>query len=402
MIKKISEKLQLKVLGMRLLFEALSYLRSVLMIPMVILYAIPILIVLITLLEFFSPVSSFGMLPQFLSKFLVIHSSIAVYIVAILSFILHIIRKLIQSIIYKIFPITSLQKIILQLKILTLMYVFIISMAYMRIGWFADTKSGGSTSLIVFIVFYIVTVFVTVLSRLVLALFDILPLANNIKQRVYVVHGWDGHPEDNWFPWLKKEFEAKGFEVFVPQLPETENPRISDWVPKLAETVGVVDENTYFVGHSMGCQAIVRYLESLPDGVKVGGAVFVAGFFKRVTVIGDDQNIQEMFHHWLSAPINFERAKSHLSKSIAIFSDNDPYVPLDNQDDFRNKLDSDIIIKHQKGHFCTRDGAIKLPIVFKSVLDIYTYTFTLKHVGVSTWRHNIVFASDNSKVIKNT
>ena len=33
------------------------------------------------------------------------------------------------------------------------------------------------------------------------------------------------------------------------------------------------DENTYFVGHSIGCQAIMRYLESV-DVKKIGGVLF--------------------------------------------------------------------------------------------------------------------------------
>src|SRR3989344_6946533 len=101
-----------------------------------------------------------------------------------------------------------------------------------------------------------------------------------MKKRVIITHGWGGHPKGDWFPWLKKELEAKSFEVHIPRLPNAENPRIEKWVPKLAQVVGVADEETYFVGHSMGCQAIARYLESLPEGVKIGGAVFVAGFFK--------------------------------------------------------------------------------------------------------------------------
>ena len=28
-------------------------------------------------------------------------------------------------------------------------------------------------------------------------------------QRVFIIHGWDGYPEEGWFPWLKKELEAK-------------------------------------------------------------------------------------------------------------------------------------------------------------------------------------------------
>ena len=191
-------------------------------------------------------------------------------------------------------------------------------------------------------------------------------------KRVFIIHGWDGYPEEGWFPWLKKKLKARGFEVFVPQMPDADKPRIDTWVPKIAEVVGVADENCFFVGHSMGCQAIARYLETTPERVKVGGVVFVAGFFKRLTGLEDDQDVHEVRKHWLETPINFEKIKSHLPKSIAIFSSNDPFVPLDNQEDFRNKLGSEIIIdENQKGHFSgPSDGVTELPIVLESVLNL--------------------------------
>lgn len=191
-----------------------------------------------------------------------------------------------------------------------------------------------------------------------------------MNKRVFIIHGWDGYPEEGWFPWLKKELEARGFEVFVPQMPDAGNPRIYNWVPKLAEIVGVPNENSYFVGHSMGCQAIARYLETLPDNIKIGGAVFVAGFFKRLTA-ESDLEVQKIRKHWLETPINFEKIKLHMPRSVAIFSDNDPYVPLDNQDDFRDKLGSKIILEHQKGHFSgPSDGITELSIVLESVLNL--------------------------------
>jgi hypothetical protein len=192
-----------------------------------------------------------------------------------------------------------------------------------------------------------------------------------MAKRVFIAHGWDGYPEEGWFPWLKKELEAKGFAVIVPQLPDAGSPRIQKWVPALAEVVGVADHETYFVGHSMGCQTIARYLESLPEGVKVGGAVFVAGFFKHLTGLEDDADVRETNRHWLSTPINLEKVKSHLPKSVAVFSDDDPWVPLDNQDDFRDKLGSEIVIEHSKGHFSgVRDGIKELPIVLEKMLNL--------------------------------
>lgn len=192
-----------------------------------------------------------------------------------------------------------------------------------------------------------------------------------MNKRVFIAHGWDKTPQDGWFPWLKKELEARRYEVVVPQLPDTGSPRIQNWVPKLAEVVGIADEQTYFVGHSMGCQAIARYLETLPDGVQVGGAVFVAGFFKHLTGLEDDPDVRETDQHWLGTPLDLAKVKSHLPKSVAIFSDDDPWVPLDNQDDFKNNLGSEIIIEHNKGHFSgSRDGTKELPIVLEKILSL--------------------------------
>lgn len=189
-------------------------------------------------------------------------------------------------------------------------------------------------------------------------------------RRVFIVHGWDGHPQEGWFPWLKKELEERGFEVQVPQLPEAGSPRIFNWVPALAAAVRAPDTDTYFVGHSMGCQTIARYLETLPEGQQVGGAVFVAGFFKRLTGLEDDEDVRATDKHWLEAPLNFAKVHSHLLKSVAVFSDNDPYVPLDNQDDFRDKLGSEIVVEHDTGHFNEAAGILELPIVLQKLLEI--------------------------------
>jgi predicted alpha/beta hydrolase family esterase len=187
--------------------------------------------------------------------------------------------------------------------------------------------------------------------------------------RVIIAHGWDGYPEEGWFPWLKKELEKKGFEVLIPQLPDAANPKIQNWVPALAKAAGTPDKETYFVGHSMGCQTIARFLEKLPAGAEIGGAVFVAGFFKHLTNMEDD-DVKEIARHWLTAPIDFKKVRLHLNRSVAIFSDNDPYVPLDNQDDFKSKLGSDIIIEHKQGHFSGSTGTFKVPSVLESVLKL--------------------------------
>ena len=191
-------------------------------------------------------------------------------------------------------------------------------------------------------------------------------------KKVVIVHGWEGYPEEGWFPWLKKELESRGFEVVVPALPDASNPRIEKWLPALAQAVGGADENIYLVGHSLGCQIIVRYLEKLPDEIVVGGAVFVAGFFKSLSGIENEgKEVQELANHWLATPVDLKKASTHIKAAVAIFSDNDYYVPLENKDDFQKKLKAKIIIEKNQGHFSGgRDQCFKLPAALDAILKM--------------------------------
>lgn len=96
--------------------------------------------------------------------------------------------------------------------------------------------------------------------------------------RAIIVHGWTGSSTSDFFPWVKEELEKKGYEVIVPNMPDTDNPKIEKWVPYLAQVINEVQESDILIGHSMGCQTILRFLESLPRGKKIEKVVLVAGF----------------------------------------------------------------------------------------------------------------------------
>jgi predicted alpha/beta hydrolase family esterase len=96
-----------------------------------------------------------------------------------------------------------------------------------------------------------------------------------MANRAFIVHGWDGYPDEGWFPWLKKELEARDFEVKVPAMPNPIHPKINTWVSKLRSLAQGIDDETYFVGHSIGCQTILRYLQTV-QGRKAAGVVLVA------------------------------------------------------------------------------------------------------------------------------
>ncbi len=169
-------------------------------------------------------------------------------------------------------------------------------------------------------------------------------------RRVFIIHGWGGHPYEKWRPWLKSELEKRGFQAIIPQMPDTNRPRIDAWVGMLAKVIGKPDKDTYFVGHSVGCPAILRYLQTID--AQVGGAVFVAGFWLSINeeqLENDDD--RAIFRPWLTTPIDSARIRKVLKKSIAIFSDNDPWIPISTAETYKKEINSEIIIEHNKGHF---------------------------------------------------
>lgn len=187
-------------------------------------------------------------------------------------------------------------------------------------------------------------------------------------KRVIIVHGWSGHPKEAWFPWMKKELEKRGFNVEVPKMPNTDHPKIKSWVPFLAKIVGKSNKDTYLVGHSIGCQTILRYLASLPKDVKIGGVLFVAGWFK-LSNLGTEEE-RKVAKPWLNTAINFAKVRLHTKKFAAIFSDNDPYVPLENVKMFKEKLGAKTIMVRKKGHMGGDDKVTKLPIALKELLKM--------------------------------
>jgi len=56
-------------------------------------------------------------------------------------------------------------------------------------------------------------------------------------------------------------------------------------------------------------------------------------------------------HGWEGYPANWLPVRQHCRKFTAIFSDDDPYVPLDNADLFRRELGAEVQILTGHGHF---------------------------------------------------
>lgn len=181
-----------------------------------------------------------------------------------------------------------------------------------------------------------------------------------MSKRVFIVHRWDGSPSKDWIPWLKLELEARGFIVSAPQMPQPEAPSIHEWVGHLRFLVDAPDRQTFFVGHSIGCQTILRYLQDLPKNIEVGGVLMVAPWVHLNMAAYKDENDIDTAEEWLQDTIMWNRIPPHTKNITAIFSDDDPYVPALDQKLFEEKLGAQTIIEHKKGHIDQDAGVVKL------------------------------------------
>ncbi len=192
-------------------------------------------------------------------------------------------------------------------------------------------------------------------------------LSLNMK-RVFIIHGWGDRPGQHWLPWLKKELESLGFSVEVPAMPDTNTPKIETWVGFLKDKIGKPDSNTYLVGHSIGCQTILRYLETIDS--KIGGAVLVAGFVHLKETAYEEESEKDIAKPWLETPIDGDKIKSNCDKFLALFSDNDECVPITDAEIFKEKLGEEVIIEKDKGHYTEEKNITEIPVVldfFKNI-----------------------------------
>lgn len=177
--------------------------------------------------------------------------------------------------------------------------------------------------------------------------------------KVYIVHCWEGSKDDGWYPWLDKELSNGNTIVYRFNMPNTENPKIEEWVPFLDSIVKDLDSNTYFVGHSIGCQTILRFLQSR-DITNIGGILLVAPWLDLLPEAISDSESYETAKPWLTIPIDFEKVKMFTSNITCIFSDDDYFVSLPQKEVFEKLLDAKTIVVSNKGHISQEDDVYEL------------------------------------------
>lgn len=175
-------------------------------------------------------------------------------------------------------------------------------------------------------------------------------------KKVYIIHSWEGTSKLFWIPELAEYLNSLGYEVIAPDMPNTDEPVIEEWVRHLSDIAKDINEETVFVGHSIGCQTIMRFLAE--QDKKINKCIFVAGWFDLINL--EDEESEEIARPWIETPIDFKKVKTNIKDILVILGGKDEWVVADKTKfQFEENLDARVKIIKDYGHM---DGSLdKLP-----------------------------------------
>jgi len=178
---------------------------------------------------------------------------------------------------------------------------------------------------------------------------------------IYVIHGYTSSNQSEWFPWLKEQFKNSHVKIDIPNMPDSEYPRLEPWIKHLHKNVLDIDENTIFIGHSLGCVTALRYI--LEKNIKIKGAILVSGFINENPM--DEQT--EGLQGFVDGPLNILRIKSLIQSRIVITAKDDDIVPTEATQKLAKELDANLIILSSGKHFIARDGYTDFPVLLNEI-----------------------------------
>jgi hypothetical protein len=154
-----------------------------------------------------------------------------------------------------------------------------------------------------------------------------------------ILHGTGTKNTDFWFPSVKRALEAKGYDVWLPQLPNDECPNLQEWLPFVLKS-GVFTNETILIGHSAGSQLILSILERLD--VQIKQAILVSGYARALRIDAQTET---------PGSLDWNNVKGKAKQITFINSDNDPW----GCDDVQGKIMLDhlggvLIIPKGEGH----------------------------------------------------
>ena len=186
---------------------------------------------------------------------------------------------------------------------------------------------------------------------------------NNISnKKVFIVHGFEGTPNGGWRPYLMRELEKKDIYACALSMPSPEAPKLDEWLEEIKRHIdGNQNDDVYFIGHSLGGTAILRYLEKYKSS-NLKGVIIVSA--------PCHQNTNEKIRDFLSKDFDWLKMRNKVDKVIVVHGDNDPLVPVSNAEETAKELCGKLILIPNGKHLNGSAGFVELPELLSETIEI--------------------------------
>jgi len=57
------------------------------------------------------------------------------------------------------------------------------------------------------------------------------------RKRAFVIHGWTGRNNQDWFPWILRELEKRDYTAMAPAMPNPDYPVMSEWLEEMKKVM---------------------------------------------------------------------------------------------------------------------------------------------------------------------
>lgn len=179
-------------------------------------------------------------------------------------------------------------------------------------------------------------------------------------KKAVILHGTDGKPESNWFPWLKQKLEKQGYEVWAPLLPNNHTPDRQVYNDFLLGGGRDFSDNI-IVGHSSGAVSVLNLLmDDRCPKIKLG--VMVSAWDHGVPAGMDDNQFVKLFPE---SGFDFKTIKNKADRLAFLHSRDDPYCPLEQAEYLAENLGAPLTIMENAGHI--GDKFKELPEVWEII-----------------------------------
>lgn len=182
------------------------------------------------------------------------------------------------------------------------------------------------------------------------------------RNRVFIVHGYQGWPQKNWFPWLQEKLAEIGVQSRALRMPQPNAPVFRDWMNAMQEAVPVIDSHTFLVAHSLGCIAVLQYLMRARVIGHAGGIVLVSGFDR--PIVGLPQ-----LNAFVKEPLDYSKLIRLVPQRALLSARDDHIVPFAVTQQLSHNLQADFYPRDKGNHFMDTDGFLSLPEVFSILQD---------------------------------